>query len=62
VKTLVDERLRRQALRFDFRFACEDCGHFDDVLACCSLGYVAAPRRDALEGVAIELCKTFEIG
>ena len=62
MKTLVDERLRSQALRFDFRFACEDCGHFDDALAGCSLGYVAAPRRDALEGDAIELCKTFELG
>jgi hypothetical protein len=28
----------------------------------CSLEYPAAPRRDALDGPDLELCKSFELG
>ncbi len=62
MKTRVDERLRREADRFVFRFACDDCAHFDAAAARCSLAYPASPRRDALEGRDVELCKTFELG
>ena len=61
VKTHVDLRLREEARAYAFRFACEDCAHFDTELARCSLSYEAAPRRDALGGTRIELCKTFEL-
>jgi hypothetical protein len=61
VKTLVDERLRLEVARYDFRFACDDCAHFDASGARCSLDYPAAPRRDALQGTELELCKSFEL-
>lgn len=71
MKTLVDPHLRAQARRFAFRFACDDCAHFSPSTADavgavpggrCSLGFAAAPRRDALDGEELELCKAFELG
>jgi hypothetical protein len=62
VKTAVDERLRAEAARFSFRFACDDCAHFDEHAARCSLSYPAAPRRSALTQDVVELCKGFELG
>jgi hypothetical protein len=61
VRTPVDERLRTEAARFAFRFACEDCAHFDARGERCSLAYPPAPRRDALEAAVLELCKAFEL-
>jgi hypothetical protein len=68
MKTVVDARLRLEAERFHLRFACEDCAHFhpgsgeaDPGGARCSLEYPPAPRRDALEGSDLELCKSFEL-
>jgi hypothetical protein len=68
VRTVVDARLRDEAARFRFRFACDDCAHFDDARERCSLSYPAAPRRRALELAAeegsdsVETCKAFELG
>ncbi len=70
MRTLVDGRLRDEAARFAFRFACDDCAHFDRARERCSLSYPAAPRRHALEIArpgaigdgSVELCKTFELG
>jgi len=66
VTTLVDPRLLREAARFAFRFACDDCVHFapdaDPSRGRCSLGYPPAPRRDALRAGQLELCKDFELG
>ena len=71
VKTRVDALLRAQAAAFAFRFACEDCVHFDPAGERCSLGYPAVPRRVALadprkrkeeEEAELVLCKTFELG
>jgi hypothetical protein len=72
VKTHVDERLREEAIRFVFRFACEDCAHAektpvtpprgDETRLRCSLGYPAAPRREAMHQATFELCKEFELG
>jgi hypothetical protein len=63
VKTRVDALLRVEAARFSFRYACDECGHFDAGRARCSLGYPAAPRRGALESDPdLELCKEFELG
>ncbi len=64
MRTLVDARLRDEVARFSFRFACDDCAHFDEARERCSLGYPAAPRRDALAHEAprhLELCKAYEL-
>jgi hypothetical protein len=64
MRTLVDARLREEAKRFSFRFACDDCVHFDEdgPAGRCSLRYPAAPRRTALANECVELCKEFELG
>jgi hypothetical protein len=62
VRTLVDERLRDEARRFAFRFACDDCAHFDAEPERCSLAYPATPRRDDMGRAHLELCKAFELG
>ncbi len=73
MKTVVDARFLEEARRMRFRFACEDCVHFQAAEAegRCSLGYPAAPRRAELEGQpaegtpagsrTVELCKTYEL-
>ncbi len=61
MRTLVDELLKAEAARFAFRFACDDCAHFDERRSRCSLGYPSAPRRDALEGTHLETCKDFDL-
>jgi hypothetical protein len=61
VRTPVDDRLRDEAARFALRFACDDCAHFDERRARCSLAYPAQPRRDALDHAHLELCKSFEL-
>jgi hypothetical protein len=65
VKTVVDARLRDEARRYAFRYACEDCIHFCQGAAqtrqSCSLAYPASPRRAALEAPAVEFCKSFEV-
>ncbi len=62
MKTLVDGRFHLEVTQYAFRFACDDCAHFDAPPSRCSLDYPAAPRRDALEGDELELCKSFELG
>jgi hypothetical protein len=64
MRTRVDQRLRDEAERFAFRFACDECAHFDGRVGFerCSLGYPAAPRRGALDAaVHLELCKEYEL-
>jgi len=61
MKTRVDARFRRESERFALRFACDDCAHFDPLGERCSLSFIAAPRRGALEGTELELCKAFEL-
>lgn len=60
MRTRVDERLLDEARRFAFRFACEDCAHFDSPGRRCSLGYPAAPRRGDIDRTHLVLCKSFE--
>jgi hypothetical protein len=72
MKTPIDARLLAEAARFSFRFACDDCAHFDGAsragAGLCSLSYPAAPRREALGTASadrpstLELCKEFELG
>jgi hypothetical protein len=62
MKTRIDEALRRDAVRFAFRFACEDCAHASKGSnLSCSLGYPPAPRREAIDDAELELCKEFEL-
>jgi hypothetical protein len=66
VRTRVDENLRTEAVRFAFRFACDDCAHFDagrgpERRGRCSLGFPAAPRRDAIDQTHLALCKSYEL-
>ena len=61
--TRVDERLRKEAERFDFRFGCEDCVAFDSDGRRCAHAY---PNQDHL-GIdlskveSVIFCKEFEI-
>jgi len=65
----VDTALQDEARRFSYRFACEDCAHAATLTSVseapgalrCSLGYPAEPRREALLGRYVTLCKTFEL-
>jgi hypothetical protein len=65
MKTRVDPHLRAEARRLAFRFACDDCAHFSPETPLdpgrCSLGFIAAPRRGALDADEVELCKAFEL-
>jgi hypothetical protein len=63
VRTPVDERLRREAALYDFRFSCEDCQHFDEVQSRCAEGYPVEEhlRRD-FERPDLLFCKLFEGG
>ncbi|WP_394837847.1 hypothetical protein LVJ94_13125 [Pendulispora rubella] len=67
MKTKLDARLLQEAEHFAFRFACEDCVHFDpgspDAPARCAHGYPPGPRRDQLEIARGEItfCKEFEL-
>ena len=69
MRTRVDTTLQDEARRFSYRFACEDCAHAAALTSVseapgmlrCSLGYPAEPRREALSGRYVTLCKTFEL-
>jgi hypothetical protein len=63
VITRVDERLRREAARYELRFACEACVHFDAAGGRCANEYPTAPHRDVDLAQATELlfCKEFEL-
>lgn len=63
MKTRVDDRLRSEAQRFELRFGCEDCAHFDVPAAACANGYPSAPHRGVELRVLreLEFCKEFEL-
>jgi hypothetical protein len=62
VKTLVDDRLRDEARTFAFRFACEDCAHFEPDGSRCGNGYPTLPhaRVDLASRRHLEFCKEFD--
>ncbi|MGD0675264.1 MAG: hypothetical protein ABSC94_07580 [Polyangiaceae bacterium] len=62
MRTAVDERWRSEINRFDLRYCCEDCSHFDGERQRCSLGYPPSPRRERTDGDGFDFCKTFELG
>jgi hypothetical protein len=42
-------------LKYDFRFACEDCSHFASEQQRCTLGYNSVPHRKAQQQHDFEL-------
>lgn len=63
MKTRVDDRLRSEAERFELRFGCEHCAHFDAPARACANGYPAAPHHGVELKVRreLEFCKEFEL-
>ena len=63
MKTVVDERLRREASEFRLRFTCEDCAHFAPDRGACSHGYPNEAHRAVVlsERESCEFCKEFEL-
>ncbi len=63
MKTLVDERLRAEAARYDLRFACPNCAYFDELAQRCAEGYPIDEHRETeLSRREILFCKLFEAG
>lgn len=63
MKTRVDDRLRNEAERFELRFGCEHCAHFDPPTRACANGYPAEPHLGVELKVRreLEFCKEFEL-
>lgn len=59
MKTDVDQRLRDEAERFQLRFRCEDCVHFEGET--CSHGYPTEPHRQSLVAPIVFFCKEHEM-
>lgn len=64
MRTLVDERLKREAQVFRLQFSCEHCVHFDDRASCCAEGYPNEEHRSPRleERTDVLFCKLFEGG
>ena len=62
--TELDQPLINDLVQFRVRFCCEDCVHYEPIMAECSLGYGTAPHRlrPLVSGRTIVFCKTFELG
>lgn len=63
MKTRVDPRLREEAARFELRFTCEHCVHFEPERRGCAHGYPTAPHLgvELAREREIEFCKEFEL-
>ena len=59
----VDEQLREEARRYQLRFGCEACAHFDPEALRCANGYPNEAHRGVDLGSVRELsfCKEFEL-
>ena len=59
----VDDRLRREAIRFRLVFACPDCASYDPEGDRCSLGFPHGDHRDPslAERAEVIFCKAFEL-
>jgi len=64
VKTVVDQNLRLEAAKYNLRFTCEHCAHFDEARGECAEGYPNEPHRRvrAFSAETLEFCKSFELG
>jgi hypothetical protein len=63
MKTLIDERLRREAARFELRYACPECAHFDAATGRCAEGFPNEGHRvhQIDQDASLEFCKSFEL-
>lgn len=63
MKTTVDRTLQEEAMKFDLRYTCRHCAHFDEARRACAEGYPNAPHLDdrSLSADALEFCKSFEL-
>ena len=61
MKHAVDEELLGEIARFDLRFTCEDCVHFDAAEAVCAHGYPTEPHRRNSRALSIVFCKEYEL-
>ena len=64
MKTRVTLRFLDEARRFDLRYACDDCAHFEAVEGACAHGYPLGERRARAlrEDDELSFCKEFEAG
>jgi hypothetical protein len=63
VKTVVDQRFREEARRFQLAFTCEACAYFAPESQRCSNGYPnhAHRARPLNSQQELEFCKEFEL-
>jgi hypothetical protein len=63
VRTPVDLQLREEARRFQLRFTCGDCVHFEAEQRVCANGYPTNPHLDVdlQQRASLEFCKEFEL-
>ena len=63
MRTRVDALFRSEVERFQLRFTCEDCAHFEAERRACAHGYPNETHRSApLEQLdELEFCKEFEL-
>lgn len=62
--TPLDAQLCRDIVGYSLKFGCEDCIHFEQPIAGCSLGFQVDEHRlrELTVGSTIVFCKTFELG
>jgi len=63
MQTPIDERLRREAETFAFRFSCQHCAYYDPDALVCSEGYPNEDHRspDLSNRSLLVFCKSFEL-
>jgi hypothetical protein len=63
MRTLVDQRLRSEALTYELRYACEHCAHFESATGACAEGYPNADHRETRieKASSLAFCKSFEL-
>jgi hypothetical protein len=51
-----------ESLRFELRFACEECAHFDARNDCCAHEWPSQlHRRESADAAMLDFCKEFEL-
>lgn len=63
MKSRVDDRLRRETIRFALRFTCNSCAHYAPESRTCAHGFPTEPHRDVdlSQKRELEFCKLFEL-
>jgi hypothetical protein len=66
MQVLRSARFDEESRRYDLRYTCEDCGHFDPPSETCRHGWPSEAHRKAgagspAPGDAVVFCKEFEV-